>query len=501
MAHGERPARPPEGTLAHARRIGGALIGHAVQQTVTCGGPTLSREVAATFVTMSLENSPQLAFGLQVAMTLANGIIQAVRHRELNRHRDVAARGFHGITPEKWGQLPEDEREALMAQQQNHSRIVSGLHATAAVVNLGTSLAGLLSKNPLLTSSVLASEARNWAYAAGRETLQATFRGTTVTDNMDPMAGVTPVRMMASAAVYGGAQAIINYVTPLAIDALIPADLNVSGFAITGADGARLAALALFIAAAKVGAARAATNTFGEVVDAFQLTAHEADEGNGGRQRLDFAHTGVDYSRLLTHSPARIAWNSVSGVLTPLTFFMASSPAKDFITRFGSAILFGLTYMVIGQTYQASAASRRHMRDLKAGTVPADPNQVPFIPPRYLETGSAFSAGWTNPQGSNASGSERRTRSPGETGPDTPGPAEGFALRNLEEGRGPVLLAPVDIQVRDEQGQEIPMIPDQPPTRKLPSLRGWFQHGDDGASDHRSHLTASTGAETFNPNS
>lgn len=358
--------------------LAAVLAGHTLQQAVTCGIPTFAREMVAMGLTMSLAERPNLAAGLQAGMTVINIAAQVMRHHQIKRHPDVAARGFEGLSEAQWRDKTPQEQQAIRDRQQASSREVTYMHLAAMVVNAGVTAYGLASGNGVLVASSVASDVRNLVYAGMRESLQASF-GMVGLDAPRSSSGVSPDGMNFAAAVYGGAQAAAPYLQNYLTNVVSPDALSVAGSVVSYTQDHGLIKAGelvgvnttLATVAAKASLVRAAVNTLAEVLDAYQLKHQEA-KGAGGTQKWSPEITGVDYARLMDHSPARMAWNGFAGSVGDLTTFMKNSDLKSMLSNFGTALAFAVTYKPISQTYQAQAAVRSHVRSQAAENQPAD---------------------------------------------------------------------------------------------------------------------------------
>lgn len=383
------------GPLPRAAGIAGA---HLMQQAITCGIPTFAREMAYVGLTMKLAENPGIAAGLQAAMTAINVAGHVIRHRRMDRDPEAAARGFHGMTKPQWDATPPDQQAAMMERQQRTSRHVTQMHAAAMVVNTGAMITGLArpdSENArLFLATSAASDVRNLIYAAMRETAQASF---SIVGLQAPNAsgGVNDQRMSTSAFAYTVSQALGSYGADAIISQARP-DIRASGGIIRTAAAEMASGPALFKMAAAVAGVRAFANTLGEVQDAYLGKHHEASqaggrqvfspsmpgakpfaekkqallEANGGQAstlqlaklRVQTFSENVDISRLLDHSPARMAWNGTAATAADLASLMVPSNLRTALSSFGVAMLFGVSYKPVNQTYQAHAAVRSQVR-------------------------------------------------------------------------------------------------------------------------------------------
>ncbi|HEY9106131.1 MAG TPA: hypothetical protein VIN58_05595, partial [Roseateles sp.] len=397
--------------LPRAVGIAGA---HLMQQAITCGIPTFAREMAYIGLTMKLAENPTVAAGVQAAMTGINVLGHVIRHRRMDRNPEAAARGFHGMSKAQWDATPPDQQAAMMERQQRTSRHVTQMHAAAMVVNTGAMIAGLVrpdnetARQFLATSA--ASDVRNLIYAGMRESLQASFSLVGLSKGSNS-SGVNDQRMSTSAFAYTVSQALGSYGADAILNQARP-DIRASGGIIRTAGAEMASGPALFKMAAAVAGVRAFANTLGEVQDAYLGKHHEASQ-SGGKQvfkpamageaqytnkkqallkamqppvveggsstappanepklptsqlvkmRVQAFRENIDISRLLDHSPARMAWNGTAATAADLASLMAPSNLRTALSSFGVALLFGTSYKPVNQTYQAHSAVRSQVR-------------------------------------------------------------------------------------------------------------------------------------------
>lgn len=399
------------GPLPRAVGIAGA---HLMQQAVSCGIPTFAREMAYIGLTMKLAENPGTAACLQAAMTAINVAGHAIRHRRMDRDPEAAARGFHGMSKAQWDATPTDQQTAMAERQQRASRWVTQMHAAAMVVNTGAMIAGLARPDSedarLFLATSAASDVRNLIYAAMRETAQASFSVVGLSKGSNS-SGVNDQRMSTSAFAYTVSQALGSYAADAILSQARP-DIRASGGIIRTAAAELASGPALFKMAAAVAGVRAFANTLGEVQDAYLNKHHEASQA-GGRQefkpslpgaaqyakkkaelletmqqpvgeagaptaqpankakvstlqlarlRVQAFRENVDISRLLDHSPTRMAWNGTAATAADLASLMVPSNLRTALSSFGVAMLFGASYKPVNQTYQAHSAVRSQVR-------------------------------------------------------------------------------------------------------------------------------------------
>lgn len=322
-------------------------------------------------ITARLADNPRVAISVMMGSAVINAGLQALRHSQMNRHPEIAARAYHGMTEAAWSQLHPEEQRQLMERQQYQARLVTQMQLAATTLHLGIAHAGVVLDRPDLVTSQLGFDVRNWVYAGMRETLQATFAMTDVEYPAGQSSGgVNPQRMAHSATMYGAATVVSSYLQDVLLstsavttNTLAEQPLAISRFSIRDSQGGLVTDIhAAHRMAAMVSALRAAANTAVEVIDAYQGSHHTAAAGDG-RQIVNPAITGVDYARLRDHSPMRIAWNSIAGLPGALIQFMPSSALRSLLGNVGAGLAFGLTYTAVNSNYQAAAGVRRHVRN------------------------------------------------------------------------------------------------------------------------------------------
>ena len=365
----------------------GALGGHALQQMVTCGLPTLMREEAfIEAYNMMLphlaEKYPAAAVGLQVAVSLAN--IAAHHHiREPRLARDpqnnaVAVRGQFGLSPGQADVIQRDkpqEWQNMTDKHQQDSQRVTGQQVAAELMNIGMSAAGVLTGNPGLTTRVLSTQLRNVLYAASRESLQATGSMVASRDGK-PSHGVSDGDMRTNGAWYTLNTLAMGMLQDGLIQKALPQGYTVSGPEIRDAAGQRLSGKELHAMAALVSGIRAACNTVIETGDAF-LGKHYDAKRAGDSQKFSPSLPMKDYGRLLDHSIARLSWNNFANastlaaqqVLNAATKGSLSPQLSSLLNNGGTAAAFGLTYKMVNQIYQAHSKVRAAVAAATSGPV------------------------------------------------------------------------------------------------------------------------------------
>ncbi|MDW8844685.1 hypothetical protein SD961_02075 [Erwinia sp. MMLR14_017] len=354
----------------------GALGGHALQQMITCGLPTMMREEAFIEAYNMLlphlaEKHPAAAVGLQAAVSLANIAAHIhVREPRLARdpqHNQVAVRGQFGLSPDRAEVMRRDkpaEWNRLSAQTQTDSKRVTGQQIAAELLNVGMSLAGALTGNPGLTARVLSTQLRNVIYAGTRESLQATGSMVASRDGKASY-GVSDDNMSTNGAWYTLNTLAMGMLQDGLIQKALPKGYTVSGPEIRDAAGKPLSGKALHEMGAIVSALRAACNTVIETGDAFLGKHYDAKQVGDG-QKLSPSLPMKDYGRLLDHSIARLSWNNFANgstlasqqIMAAITKGKMSPLLSSLFNNAGTAAAFGLTYKVVNQIYQAHSKVR-----------------------------------------------------------------------------------------------------------------------------------------------
>ncbi len=379
----------------------GALSGHALQQMITCGLPTMAREEAFIEAYNQLlphlvEKHPTAAVTLQAVISLANVALQHhLREPRLMRQTEpdaqpqsgsiqpgeVAVRGQFGLSPDQANVIKRDkpaEWARLSQQTVKDSKRVSGQQVMAEVLNVGMSLAGVLSGNPALTARVMSTQLRNVIYAGARESLQAT--GSLVASRKGtPGYGVNDDNMSTNAAWYTLNTLAMGMLQDGLIQKALPKGYSVSGPEIRDAAGQRLTGKALHEMGAIVSALRSACNAFIETGDAF-LGKHYDSKQVGDTQKFAPSLPMKDYARLLDHSIARLSWNNFANsstlasqqILAAITKGHTSPVLSSLFNNAGTAAAFGLTYKMVNQIYQAHSKVR--------GAIAAAPAESPAPP-------------------------------------------------------------------------------------------------------------------------
>jgi hypothetical protein len=397
----------------------GALGGHALQQMITCGLPTMMREEAFIEAYNMLlphlaEKHPAAAVGLQAAVSLAN-IAAQIHIREPRLERDpqqnhVAVRGQFGLSPDRAGVMQRDkpaEWNRLSEQTKTDSKRVTGQQIAAELMNVGMSLAGALTGNPGLTARVLSTQLRNVIYAGTRESLQATGSMVASRDGKASY-GVSDDNMSTNGAWYTLNTLAMGMLQDGLIQKALPKGYTVSGPEIRDAAGKPLSGKALHEMGAIVSALRAACNTVIETGDAF-LGKHYDAKQVGDSQKFSPSLPMKDYGRLLDHSIARLSWNNFANgstlasqqIMNAITKGKMSPLLSSLFNNAGTAAAFGLTYKVVNQIYQAHSKVRGAVA-AESQTPGSTQNQASLTAaPANQPTGALASSG-QNPTGNSS---------------------------------------------------------------------------------------------------
>jgi hypothetical protein len=349
-------------------RMLGAAAGHLIHQAAATGVPTFAREMMYEALFAALRHLPQPAItALQVTTSVATLGLNRMRQVREQRNPQAAARGFHNLSVQDWEALPDEEKHAKMAEQRKYSDAVTTLAMGAAITNVMLGQFGHTIGQPHLGAQVLASDLKVLAYAAARDSIQASFR--MVNTEAETNGGVSGAHKQASATFYATANFAANYSY-----AAVPAGLSEARtkLAATFGDKGAQAALAAHPSPLSMGQAlgtvahsslvKATINTLLETADWIHVTQQEANEA-GTRQRFDPAVTGTDRQRVLDQSVTRsavidsnIALGNALGALA--TRFDAQPWMNALLTNGAPAIFAGVTYGMIAGTWQAESAVR-----------------------------------------------------------------------------------------------------------------------------------------------
>ncbi|WP_199189399.1 hypothetical protein [Trinickia dabaoshanensis] len=354
-------------------RLVGAAAGHLVHQTVSTGLPTFAREMMYEAIYAALRQLPPHAVS---AMQVATGVTTLGLHRlrqvREQRNPEVAARGFHNLSAAQWEALPHEEKQAKMKAQRDYSDAVMSLAMSSVVTNVALSFGGASIGQPHLGAQVLATDLKVMAYAAARDSIQASFR--MVNTEQETNGGVSGAHLGKAAAFYGGANFAANYAF-----GAVPAGLSDARTTLDAKFGDKdaQAALAAHPSPLSMGqalgtfahssAVKATINTLLETSDWIHVTQQEANEA-GTRQVLDPALTGVDYGRVLDQSVTRtavIGSNISLGNALGIVAQKLHAPAwlSGLMTNGATAVWAGATYSTIARTWQAESAVRSAVRE------------------------------------------------------------------------------------------------------------------------------------------
>jgi hypothetical protein len=349
-------------------RLAGAAAGHLVHQTISTGLPTFAREMMYEALYAGLRTLPPHAVN---AMQIATGVttlgLHRLRQAREQRNPEAAARGFHNMSPAQWEALPHEEKQVKMKEQRDYSDAVTSLATASVLTNVAMSFSGPSIGQPDLGAQVLATDLKVMAYAAARDSIQATFR--MVNTEQETNGGVSGAHLGKAAAFYGGANFAANYAF-----GAVPAGLSDARttLAATFGDKDAQAALAAQASPLSMGqalgtvahssAVKATINTLLETSDWIHVTQQEANEA-GTRQKYEPALTGTDYGRVLDQSVTRTAVIGSNISLGNALRIMAEklhAPAwlSGLMNNGAPAVWAGATYGTIARTWQAESAVR-----------------------------------------------------------------------------------------------------------------------------------------------
>jgi hypothetical protein len=299
-----------------------------------------------------------------VALQVVSGTVSLCLHRvrqyREQRSPETAARGFHNLSAEQWAALSPEEKQTKMLQQRRYSDAVTTLATGGILTNIALGVAGPHIGQPELAAKLVASDTKVLAYAAARDTIQATFR--MVNTEVDTNGGVSGAHMDASGEFYAKANIAANY----AFSAFVPTALDQARLALAGHDSPLSKHEAMHVVYHS-SAVKATVNTVLETADWTNVTQEEAKEA-GTSQKFDPAWKGKrqDYMRVFDQSVARTAAiNSniaASNALSVIGKQMGlPEAATTLLSNAGAGAMAGLSYKVIGGTWQAEGAVRAEM--------------------------------------------------------------------------------------------------------------------------------------------
>ncbi|MDC8748184.1 hypothetical protein NY751_19370 [Xanthomonas campestris] len=336
----------------------GAALGHLVHQASSVGPTTFARQLLGEGLFAVLRQLPPEAV---VAMQAVSGTLQMALHtlrsnRE-NRNPDAAARGFHNLSLEQWDALSDDERTHKKTEQQHYSDLVTRLALAGIVSNIAVGAAGKSAGQPEMAARLLASDLKIAAYAAARDTIQATFR--MVGMGGPTNGGISGAHFTAAGRFYGMA----NVLTNLASNEVASPDFAAARQRWAGLHSPFNKGEATDVIV-RQSVVSAALNVGMETLDWINVTQHEADEA-GTQQFLDPAFKGKrhDYERVMDQSITRTAAiNSNIALGTAVNMigaWVGLSPTRSaLLSNTVSGVAAGMQYKIIGGTWQAEAAVR-----------------------------------------------------------------------------------------------------------------------------------------------
>jgi hypothetical protein len=274
-----------------------------------------------------------------------------------------------------------------MAQQRSYSNAVTTLATAGILTNIALGAAGPHIGQPELAAKLVASDTKVLAYAAMRDSIQASFR--MVGTEADTNGGVSGAHMDASGEFYGKANIVANY----AFSAFVPEALGEARLALAGQNSSLGKHEAMNVVLHSSGI-KATLNTLLETADWTNVTQEEAKEA-GTRQKFEPALKGKreDYMRVFDQSVTRTAAinsNIAAGNMLSVVGEKMKLPtaATTLLSNAGAGIMAGLSYKVIGGTWQAEGAVRSEMDSRN----PPATEEAPVMPQEWEAAAHARSA-------------------------------------------------------------------------------------------------------------
>ncbi|WP_429001786.1 hypothetical protein [Xanthomonas arboricola] len=273
---------------------------------------------------------------------------------------DAAARGFHNLSHEQWDALSEDERDDKKAEQQHCSDLVTRLALAGILSNIALGASGKASGEPETAARLLANDLKIVAYAAARDTIQATFRMVGMAGPTN--GGISDPHITSAGRFYGMA----NVLTNLASNELASPNFAAARNRWAGLNSPLTKSEATSVIFRQAAVATA-LNTVLETLDWINVTQHEADEADeaGTMQIWEPALKGKreDHERVMDHSVARTAAInsniSLGTAINMIGAWLGLSPARSaLLANTISGVAAGMQYKIIGATWQAEAAVR-----------------------------------------------------------------------------------------------------------------------------------------------
>ncbi|WP_206515398.1 hypothetical protein [Xanthomonas arboricola] len=338
----------------------GAALGHLVHQASSVGPTTFARELLGEGLFAALRQLPPEAV---VAMQAVSGTLQmalhTLRRNRENRNPNAAARGFHNLSLEQWDALSVQEQGSRREEQQHYSNLVTRLALGGILSNIAVGAAGKASGQPELAARLLASDLKIAAYAAARDTIQATFKMVGMQDPARSNGGISDPHITSAGRFYGMANVLAN----LASNELASPDFAAARQRWAGLNSPFTKGEATSVIL-RQSAMTAALNVGLETADWINVTQHEADQA-GTKQIWEPEWKGKreDYERVMDHSVARTAAiNSNIALGTAINMigaWVGLSPARSgLLSNTVSGVAAGMQYKTIGATWQADGAVR-----------------------------------------------------------------------------------------------------------------------------------------------
>ncbi|CAM3414478.1 hypothetical protein [Paracidovorax anthurii] len=387
-----RTAQDLIGDRLPSRAAAGAFAGHTLQQLLTCGIPTFSREYAMLQIYRGIVNSkfaqdnPFAIVGMQAVISTMAVVAHAkLRHARMDRDQAAAVKGHFGLTNDQWRDMPNNDRLKLLAVQQADSRRVTANQVMAEVGNLTMSTIAAAEGDPTVAARVLATQIRNVIYAGMRELMQASIKFVNVEG--PGTSGVNNANMSSMAAVY----TLMTMGASTASDGVVSAVLNARSVGLNGlqfqtVDSNNPVNDPQLHNAALVALIRGLFNTSVEVIDA-GLGKHYETKQVGAQQVWNSGNKlpMTDHDRVFDHSVARFSWNQFAGMANLAVQQIATASGlrdkapnlTSFLGVATTAAAFGLAYRNTNQTYQAHARVRSAVANPPAIAPPPGDGQQP----------------------------------------------------------------------------------------------------------------------------
>ena len=350
-------------------QFAGETGAHFGQQALAVGVTTFGRQLLGAALEVAFAKTPlKTVYSILAVLQVVKMCAQVLRHEQLNRKPDFAARSLAGESPDQWvrrtgchpgktltptgdarskTQLPEYKKS--MAQLQHADLFQFMQQGLTTAVNFGLITYAHTANKPELAASILANEIKNPVYAVARDTIQATGRFISAHEETHGLSGRGYTQ---GAATY----AATNLALVLAANQLTNAIKN-EGSNITENVVILAASSALFNTVIET----VDFQTMGRIEASHAKTTHESHEDRA--QRIGLANSQNDYSRLLGQTPGRINFLDCSAALgavirIALETSTLNKAAKDGIAVVLTAIVAGGLHRSISPEWAAQAGGR-----------------------------------------------------------------------------------------------------------------------------------------------